>query len=280
MIVFIGIHHVAPYAIVQPQRINEELTPDKLDLESEDLGVKGIDDIELNGYWIKSKQDSAKGVIILVHGIGGCKEHFLNLSKELSELGIETIIFDGRAHGKSGGKYCTYGFKEKEDISKIVDEVENRNPNFVIGIWGNSLGGAIAIQALEFDKRIDFGIIESAFTELDKIVYDYKKRILHGIGLKMLSDYALKRAGEIANFDPDKVKPVESVKNIEQPILISHGDSDKNISIEYGRELFKNLKSSDKELVVIEGAGHFDLFIKGGDKYKVKIIKFIEKNLE
>ena len=242
--------------------------------------MKIDDDSELSGYWIKSEKDTAKGIIILVHGIGGCKEHFLNLSKELSKAGIESIIFDGRAHGKSGGEFCTYGFKEKYDISKIVDKIKSKNPNYKIGIWGNSLGGAIAIQTLEIEKGIDFGIIESTFTELDKIVFDYKKRILKGIGIKLISDFGLKRAGEIADFNPNKVKPIESVKNIGQPMFIAHGDSDKNISVEYGKQLFDNLKSKNKELAIIKDGGHFDLFDKGGEEYKSKLLNFIERNLK
>lgn len=277
---FIGIHFMAPYGITQPTRINENISPDQLGVRSVLLEVKTNDGVNLDGYWIKSEKDSAKGVIILVHGIGGCKEHFLGLSKELSTKGIESIVFDGRAHGKSGGEFCTYGFKEKKDISKIVDKIKSENPNIPIGIWGNSLGGAIAIQALAIEKRIEFGIIESTFTELDKIVYDYKKRILKGIGMKWLSDYGLKRAGQIADFDPNQVKPIESVKNIEQPVFMAHGDADKNISVKYGRQLFEQLKSTYKEIMIVPGAGHFDLFDKGGEKYKSKLFNFIERNLE
>ncbi len=276
---FIGVNNIAPYAITQPPKINGSLTPKKLGLKSEALELRTKDNVELSGYWIKSELEVAKGVIILLHGIGGCKEHFLGLSNELSKKGIETIIFDGRAHGKSGGAFCTYGFKEKKDIAQIVDKIRKQKPNLPIGIWGNSLGGAIAIQALEFDERIKFGIIESTFTDLHQIVFDYKKRILKGIGIRRLSDFALERAGEIADFEPQKIKPIESVKNIEQSIFIAHGDSDKNISFTYGQQLFDNLKTRDKQFVLIEGGGHFDLFKKGGIEYKNKMMDFIQRNL-
>ena len=248
IIVFIGIHFIAPYAITQPQRVNEDITPNDLNLKSDQLNGKTKENFSRSGYWIKSEQDSARGIIILVHGIGGCKEHFLGLSKDLASEGIETIVFDGRAHGKSEGEFCTFGYKEKFDISKIVDEIKNKNPNLPIGIWGNSLGGAIAIQALEIENRIDFGIIESTFTELDKIVFDYKKRILKGFGIKRLSDYALNQASKIADFDFQKVKPIESVKKIEQPILMVHGDADKNISSEYGCLLYTSPSPRDATL--------------------------------
>ncbi|MBC8756735.1 alpha/beta hydrolase [Kordia sp. YSTF-M3] len=198
----------------------------------------------------------------------------------MANNGIASVLFDGRAHGESGGKYCTYGFHEKQDIIAIVDELKKRNSSLPIGIWGNSLGGAIAIQALEIEKRIEFGIVESTFTELDQIVYDYQKKMAKGFGLRFMSDAALQEAGNIANFNPDEVKPIISVAKIEQPMFIAHGDSDENISFEYGKQLYENLASAEKEFVLVEGAGHFDVYAKGGKDYENKLMNFIKKQLE
>ena len=276
---FIGIHNIAPYAIIQPPRIHENINPKDLGLNGEALNIQVEDSINLKGYWIKSRQDTAKGLIILIHGIGGCKEHFLGLASNLANEGIESIVFDGRAHGESGGEFCTYGFYEKQDISKIIDFIKSKNSTIKIGIWGNSLGGAIAIQALEFDKRIEFGIIESTFTDLSQIVFDYKKRLFKGVGIRSLSNYVLQRAGKIGNFNAEKVKPIESVKNINQPIFIAHGDADKNISFKYGQMLFDKLKSKDKQFVLVKGGGHFGLFKQGGKVYENKIMDFIQRQL-
>ncbi len=279
VVALLGIHFIAPYAIPQPPRTIGNTSPQDLGLKYEKLSLQTTDEVTLKGYWIKSERDTARGVLLFVHGVGGCKEHFLGLAQELAKRGLESIVFDGRAHGESGGEFCTYGDKEKKDITIIVDKIRTNRPQLPIGIWGNSLGGAIAIQALEIEKRIDFGIIESTFTELDQIVYDYKKRKLYGLGSKLLSDYVLKRAGQVADFNPDAVKPIMAVKNIVQPILIAHGDADQNISVNYGKQLFQNLKSNDKELVIIEGGGHFGLLTTGGVQYKSKILNFIEWNV-
>jgi alpha-beta hydrolase superfamily lysophospholipase len=272
--------HVFPYAIIQPQKINLAITPQKLGLQAEKLTVIVEDSISLKGYYIQSNTSETKGIMILIHGIGGCKEHFLNLAGNLANQGIASVVFDGRAHGESGGKYCTYGFYEKHDISAIVDEIKKKNLALPIGIWGNSLGGAIAIQALEIDKRIEFGIIESTFAELDQIVYDYQSKMSKGFGLRFLSDAALQEAGNIANFNPDEVKPIISVTKIEQPMFIAHGDADENINYNYGKNLYENLASAEKEFVLVADAGHFDLGRKGGKAYEKKLMNFLYKQLE
>lgn len=275
----IGMYFIAPYGILQPQRMHEDTTPQALGLNSENLSIEVGEGVNIKGYWVKTHQDTAKGIIILVHGVGGCKEHFLDLARNLANEGIESIVCDGRAHGESGGEFCTYGFYEKKDIAKIVDFVKSKSPNLPLGIWGNSLGGAVAIQALAYDERIDFGIIESTFTDLNQIVFDYKKRILKGFGIRFVSDYVLKRAGEIANFPPAEVKPIVAVKNITQPVFIAHGDADKNISYHYGQQLYDNLQSEDKEFVLIKDGEHFGLFDTGGKEYVNKIMQFIDRQL-
>lgn len=271
---------VLPYAIIQPPRVSENITPADLNLNSIDINVLTKDSIEIKGYWIKSDSIPPKSAIIFVHGIGGCKEHFLNLAKELTKIGVESILIDSRAHGKSGGKFCTYGYKEKKDISSVIDFIKKENDSIPLGIWGNSMGGAIAIQALEYDNRIEFGIIESTFTSLDEIVYDYQKSYTYGIGLKPLCNIALNEACKLANFRQDLVSPITSVKHINQPILIAHGEIDKHIKFEYGKLLYDNLKSTDKKFISVKNGGHYDLSEKGGDNYKNAIKDFIIKQAE
>ncbi|MEL6636498.1 MAG: alpha/beta fold hydrolase [Bacteroidota bacterium] len=275
----VAVHFVAPYAIVQPPRIQEDLQPADLQLSSEELALRTEEGFPLAAYWIKSARDSVRGLIILVHGIGGCKEHFLPLAKELAQQGIETVVFDGRAHGRSGGEFCTFGYQEKKDISRIVDYIRQQQPDLKIGIWGNSLGGAIAIQALEIEQRIEFGIIESTFTRLDQIVYDYQQRLSMGLGKRWLSDHALRRAGALAQFDPQKVRPIESVRHLHQALFLAHGDRDENISVTYGQALFDQLASPQKELFIVPGGGHFDLFLQGGAPYKNALFHFINQQL-
>ncbi len=276
---YVGFHYIAPYAITQPGRVSLDLKPSELDLKSTSLDLEIADSIRLKGYSIESNLETTRGIMILVHGVGGCKEHFIPLAGDLADLGVATLVFDGRAHGKSSGDFCTYGFHEKKDIARLVDYIKTRNDSLPVGIWGNSLGGAIALQALEYDERIQFGVIESTFTDLRTIVHDYKKRMLGGFGIRSLSNYALDRAGEVANFDPSQVAPIESVKHIEQPVLIAHGNEDERISFEYGKALFENLKSVDKEFVEVEGGKHFGMFDVGGQAYKEKLLTFIERNL-
>lgn len=273
----LGIHFVAPYGIIQPMRKHLRTTPSDYGLQAESLLVTTDDGIGLVGYRTLSRLDYTLGAMILVHGIGSCKEDMIGLADMLAYSGVETYLFDLRAHGRSGGEYCTYGFYEKEDIKAIVTKVKADRPDLRLGIWGNSLGGAIALQALEADPRIDYGIIESTFTDLRSVVEAYQARLMK-IPLPFAARYALSRAAEIGEFDPDRVQPVESARNIRQPVLIAHGEEDERIAFENGQKIFENLASVDKEFVSVPGGRHMGMMAVGGEAYKQKLLAFIGRN--
>ncbi|WP_394748542.1 alpha/beta hydrolase [Spongiimicrobium salis] len=287
--IYVITDHIAPYAIVLPYRVNLEqqvakgrfpngIHPKDYQLKYTDVSITTQDSIRLKGYFIQPKEGISRGTIILLHGIGGCKEHYLGLSKLLTEQGMSCLIFDARAHGESDGKYCTYGYREKYDVKAIVDYLKAHHPSEPIGIWGNSMGGAIALQAMEIDKRITFGIVESTFTEMRVIVSDYQKQ-LFGFRSSWISNRALNNAAKIAYFNPDSVRPIQSVPKIDQPILINHGNADKKIALNYGKLLFKNLNSKEKELHIIDGAGHENLYEMGGQAYMDAILAFLNRHM-
>ena len=276
---FIALYFVAPYFILKPAKINGAITPKDFGLVAQSLSLEVEPNLHLKGYWVKSKTDTVRGIVIFAHGIGGCKESYIGVARKLANKGIESILVDSRAHGESEGQYCTYGFYEREDISKIVDFIRTKAPNLPVGIWGSSMGGAIGLLALAKDKRLQFGLIESTFTDFHQIVFDYKKRILRGFGNRTMVNFVLKRAGEIANFNPEVVKPIEAVKNIEQPIIIAHGDADANIAYQYGQQLLDNLKAIDKEFYLVKNGGHVGLWDTGGKAFEDKMLGFVERQL-
>lgn len=244
------------------------------------LKFPSFDNTELTAFLTYSKLDTAKGTIILLHGIRAYKEHFIALSNSLAKNGYNAIALDGRAHGESKGIHCTFGVKEKKDISTLITlliEQEQLNKN--IGVWGQSLGGAIGIQAMGIDKRIQFGIIESTFSDFKTIANEYVNYYL-GFNINFLTNYLVDRAGTIAGFDPSEARPKAYAKKITQPMLIVHGDRDRRININYGRANFEQLSSSNKEFMEIKGATHISVWEVGGKPYFEKVFNFIGTHRE
>ncbi|VXB90432.1 conserved hypothetical protein [Flavobacterium sp. 9AF] len=247
-------------------------------LQGKEFQITSFDDTTISCYLTYSNLPVTKGTIILLHGIRSRKEHFVALSQHLSLLGYNAVAVDLRAHGQSGGTHCTFGVKEKKDISKLVDYlVEKEKITTPIGVWGQSLGGAIGLQALGNDKRIAFGIIESTFTDFETITHDYFQFHL-GFNFKPLTHYLVHRAGKIADFNPEEAKPIAYCEKITQPILLVHGNQDQRIHIQYAKENYAAIPSSQKEFLEINQANHLNVWKVGGKIYFDKVMAFIEKN--
>ena len=286
---YVVVEQVLPYSSIRPHRvthsdivnaIHAEPIPEALGMHSEQFNVTVEDSIVLKGWFIHADSSRPLGTVMVLHGIASCKEAMLPTARTLVRAGFNCILFDLRAHGESGGQYCTFGYSEKGDVSRYIDSASARF-GAVIGpmaVMGNSLGAAVALQAMEVDHRITCGVVESPFATLREIVFDYMKR-LSGIPVRQISDRALDRAGEIARFPVDSIRPEESARHIIQPVMVVHGLQDKHISPEYGGRVYQNLRSPDKEWVPVPQASHFNINAVGGSAYKGQVVEFIRKHL-
>lgn len=233
---------------------------------SKEIQVESVDSLQLTAWLFNTPKDSANGTIILLHGIRSSKEYFLPDVHRFLEWGYNVVLMDNRSHGASQGLYCTFGAKEKEDVKRLVDELTKEDLQQNIGVWGQSLGGAIALQALAYDDRLKFGIIESTFSNFREIAQHYIQKAIP-IFPRFFKNYLINRAGKLADFDPDSVLPSEAAKSIKVPVLMVHGEVDKNIPPFHGKRIFENLGSSQKQFHEAKGAAHANVWITGSDAY-------------
>jgi uncharacterized protein len=280
-----AVENVLPYSPIKPFRtrgatLGWELPlgtdPAGYGLKADQFSIRTSDGLRLRCIYIPTGFDTAGTTLILIHGIGGCKEHFLPAAKRLTESGLNVVLFDLRAHGESEGEYCTFGYKEKSDISVLIDTLQRRYPGQRLGILGNSLGGAIALQALAAEPRLQFGIIESTFHDLENVVAEYGKHMF-GFKSMWLSHHTLERSAVIADFPAFDIKPFMAARQIHQPVFMAHGDADQNIPLAFGRINYENLASTRKEWHTVHGAGHMGLWAVGGAEYYDSMIRFIKK---
>lgn len=282
---YYGIYHVAPYAIIRPYRppANDSvytIVPGQLGLHCERFTVAAADSIQLEAWFLPARSRPVYGTILMLHGIGGVKEHLLGGAAELTQQGFNVLLYDSRAHGHSTGRYCTYGYYEKYDVSKVLDVAIRRFGNIgPFAISGNSFGGAVALQAMAIEPRFVCGVVESTFAVLDEIVFDYQRQMLH-IPFHFVAREALARACEIARFDARAVQPAQSAARVTCPVLMIHGDADERIDIRNGRRIFAALASPQKQWLAIHNAGHENLAHIGGQHYDTTRLNFFRYWLE
>jgi pimeloyl-ACP methyl ester carboxylesterase len=277
------LYSILPDLILCPSRsertvLYRNVTPVDYSLNAEDLWVEAEPGLWLCGWHVDARRTPARGTIVLLHGHGSCKEAMLGLAAAFSERGYNCLLYDSRAHGQSGGRFCTFGYYERRDVSRVLDEGERRfGPLGPVAIFGSSLGGAVALQAMPVEPRIRCGVVASSFATLREIVRDYMERY-SGLPFFFISDLGLARAAQIAHFRVDQVDPEAAARFIRQPVLLAHGTADRQIAFRYGERISKALKSPGSIWYPVKGAGHNSVWQIGGPAYHSRIMDFIDEH--
>jgi len=275
---------VGPLIILQPRRFTVEdyrrctdiLTPRDLGLVYQGLKIKTRDGLTLDGWFLKAASP-AKGTVIYLHGISDNKIGGLPLAGLLHKRGYNVCLYDARRHGESEGNFCTYGYHEKFDVADLISELEREHDGGLgrIGLFGVSMGAAVALQAAAIDRRIAAVIAEASFTDLRTISLDYQKLIIK-VRWKLIGNLAMRRAERIGNFKADEVSPLQALEHIDIPILFVHGTNDSLIRSEYSELLYRSAKGP-KEIYLIQDAYHNDTRIVGGKEYEERVVSFLDR---
>ncbi|MBI4428618.1 MAG: alpha/beta hydrolase [Ignavibacteriales bacterium] len=279
---------IGPLILLQPQRRKKEwyarfttqLEPKDAGLSQEDVVIVCRDGIRLAGWLVAQPKRRSHGTVLYLHGVGDCKTGGIALTKFLYGLGYNIFLYDSRAHGESEGKYCTYGYYEKHDVVTVIDYLSGRRDLRVgsVGLFGTSMGAAVAIQAATIDDRIRAVVAEACFTDLRTISVDYQRRIIK-LPWHFLRNVAMSRSQAIAQFKARDVSPLKAVQMLRTPILFIHGTLDSFIKHEYSEALFA-AANEPKRFLSIEGANHNDVWDVGGTRYEKTLVSFLKKYIK
>jgi alpha-beta hydrolase superfamily lysophospholipase len=277
---------IGPVLLLQPRRRTIEwyrtrtdiLHPSDLNLQHEDVFLKTKEGFVLSCWLIKTPHQ-VKGTILILHGVSESKIAGLHMAKEFHDRGYNVFLYDSRRHGDSGGRLCTYGYHEKYDLQMVIDYLMQRSDLTLrrIGIFGWSMGAAVAIQVAALDTRVAAVVAESGFATLRNVFDDYQRRMIK-LPWHYLRNIVIKRSEFLADFKANDVAPVEAVKSIHVPIFLLHGTEDNLIKYNYSEKVYQ-AANNPKELWLISGARHHDMMEVGGEEYTRRITAFFEKYL-
>ncbi|HUP03735.1 MAG TPA: alpha/beta fold hydrolase [Bryobacteraceae bacterium] len=214
---------------------------------AENVSIDG-DGVQLSG-WFFGGSPPRRGTVIYLHGSADNRASGLSIAQRYLARGFDTLIYDSRAHGESGGDACTYGFYEKRDLERAIDTVPNK-PVVLIGV---SLGGAVALQAAAEDRRIGAVIAVATFCDLRTVATERAPFF----ATKREIAAAFKLAEAQAHFTVDAVNPVAAAPRIQAPVFLIHGQDDKDTPPWHSERVFQALRAP-KRLLLVPGAGHND----------------------
>jgi fermentation-respiration switch protein FrsA (DUF1100 family) len=232
-----------------------DITPDDFRLNHRDIYFATEDGEKLNAWFFPIPGKESSPVILFFHGNAGNISHRLENIQLLLEQNLQVFIFDYRGYGKSTGKPSEAGLYLDGLAAYDYLVTKELIPPEDIILFGRSLGAAVAIDtALKRDVRSV--IAESAF----------------------LSTRDMAKTMPIINlfacFMPPNYNNLEKVTVLNRPKLFIHGDKDELVPFSMGEKLYREAEPP-KYFLRLEGAGHNDTYIKGGDNYFKTLVDFV-----
>ena len=188
-----------------------------------------------------------RGSVVYLHGVADNRASASGAAARFVARGFDVVAYDSRAHGGSGGEACTYGFNEKHDLERVLDVLA---PGPVV-IIGTSLGAAVALQAAANDARITTVVAAESFSDLRTVATE---RAPWFFPRSTIRD-ALALAEARARFQIAAVSPVLAASRIHVPVLLVHGELDRETPADHSRRIFAALHAR-KRLLIVPAAGH------------------------
>lgn len=171
--------------------------------------------------------------------------------------GLSVLMFDYRGYGASRGRPREAAFYA--DAELIFDWLRERYPGYGAVISGRALGTGVAVYLAQ-QREAQGLILLSPFTTMMEVVGDIfpKDEIV------------------IQEAMPFVFDNVERIRKVKCPILIVNGTEDTTTPGRMTHDLSQAIKSPLTRLDV-PGAGHQDLFERGGDVVWQGMFDFINK---
>ncbi len=242
----------------------------------EPLECRTTDGITLKGWHIAPPRPRA--TIALFHGMRLNRTHTLDRIAFLTEAGYRCIAFDHRAHGESGGRVCTFGFRESNDVVAVFDLIRSRWPDEPRAAVGVSMGAASICMASRIARGFDALVLESVYANLARA---FEQRIGSGFphwfhhfrnGIVWFSEY---RLGALI----EQVSPLAHVAQFApRHVLFVTGSDDPHAPPQEVRSLALQLPNTSR-FHVIPGAGHDNVCAQGGPDYRDLLLSFLDENL-
>jgi dipeptidyl aminopeptidase/acylaminoacyl peptidase len=263
------------------QRLRLRRFLSRLGVQIEDITIPSFDGIRLRGWWIESSRDAP--TIVALHGVSKNRTDMMRVALLLNGAGFNVLILDGRAHGHSEGRYVTYGFHEQHDVRSAIDWLiaQKGIDGERIGLVGESMGAAIALQAAARDKRIRAVWADSPFASLLRVTQEYVSRLTR-LPVPVLSPLlwtTVKMANYRGNFEAETVEPARLAAKVTCPVFIVHGTADQLIDPEHSRNIYEAL-GGEKQIWLVEGAAHARAAHRAKRQYGERLLAFFTKYLK
>ena len=204
----------------------------------EDAWFTAADGTSLHGWFLE--RPGAREAVLYAHGNGENVAYvapWMEIARR--DLGVSILVFDYRGYGQSVGLPDEAGIIADARAARAWLAGRTGKAEREIVLWGRSLGGAVLIDLAAKDGARAL-IVQIGFSSLpDVAAYHYRS-----LPVRWCMRTRLNSAAKIGAYTG--------------PLLQLHGTADGVVPIEFGRRLFEEATTPDKEFVELPGYDHND----------------------
>ena len=245
-------------------------------LPFEPVSILSEDGLRLYGRYYHIRDGAP--VQIQMHGYrGDALRDFCGGNKLAREAGLNTLVVDQRAHGKSEGSSICFGVKERFDCLKWAEYAAGRWPGVPISLAGISMGAATVLMAsdLPLPDTVRCLIADCPYTSPRAII----RKVCWGLPrvFRILYPFAALSAGLFGRFDLDGASALGAVSNTRLPILLIHGEANGFVPCGMSVELH-GACAGPVRLALFPGADHGMSYMEDEPRYRRLVLDFLREN--
>ncbi|PCK08213.1 MAG: alpha/beta hydrolase [Alteromonadaceae bacterium] len=228
----------------------------------------------LAGWHIDANTE--QGVVVLLHGVRASRTSMFQRAQMLYESGYSSVLIDFQAHGESTGDRMTIGYLEKYDVLAAIEYATTHHVNEPVAVIGMSLGGASTLLAAP--QNIDALIIESAYPDIRAAVHNRVKAKL-GFLSWIPAEILLAQLKPRLGFNISELSAIENIDALNCPIFIISGSDDMHTTETETRQIYSRA-NEPKQLWIVKGAAHEDIYKKTPTQYKERVLGFLYRHMK
>ncbi len=215
----------------------------------EDVTLTAANGVVLHGWHFRKSPDEArstKRLVLYFPGNAGCRRDRMNDCRDYTQLGCEVLLMDYRGYGDNDGSPSESLLTADARRAWMYATQNLGYPPEQIVIFGESLGGAVAIRlAVELSAEGDPPaalVLNSTFASMgDTVAWHFP-------------------AYPFRYFLLDPFPSIQRIPQVMCPVLQFHGTADETVPFSHGERLFAKAPASahgiPKHFVTIPNAGH------------------------
>lgn len=247
-----------------------------LDLRAEHVRIEVAPRDSVDGWYLPGANGAS---LILFHGFGRMHDRTWRYAQFLRPAGYGILTIDFRSSRAHDRKPTTLGGYELPDAEAALAWLERRAPQDRLGLFGESLGGSVALVLAGRHPEIAAVVADCPFSSGREAIEQSAERWLH-VPRWPTAPTARALGRVISGHDPAAldVHPAAAALR-DRPLFLVACVHDDRFSPAQSRSLWRAAGEKDT-LWVVPDAGHNEAWLKHRERYERSVLEFYALHLQ